>query len=60
MERYNSIPFVKPVKFDLEAYIVERTLFGLFSVLETEEQRIREDPLARSTELLKRVFESKD
>ena len=60
VDRYNSIPLVKPVKVNLEAYIVERTLFGLFSVLETEEQRIREDPLARSTELLKRVFESKD
>ena len=60
VDRYNAIPLVKPITVDLESYIVDRTLFGMFSVLETEEQRIRQDPLARSTELLKRVFGSRD
>lgn len=60
VERYNAIPLVRPVDFDLEMYIVDETMSGLFSTLEQEEARIREDPLARSTALLKRVFGSLD
>jgi hypothetical protein len=60
VERYNSIPLVRPVQVDLEDYIVQKTLAGMFSVLETEELRIREDPLARTTDLLKRVFGNRD
>ena len=60
VSRYNAIPLIKPVSVDLEDYIVGQTLNGMFSVLETEEQRIRQDPIARTTELLKRVFGSKD
>jgi hypothetical protein len=41
---------------DLESYVTDRALDGLFTVLGQEERRIREDPLARSTDLLKRVF----
>lgn len=54
--RYNAIPLVRPVEFDLESYIVGRTLDGMFSTLAGEEKRIREDPLARTTQLLQRVF----
>lgn len=54
--RYNAIPLVRPVEFDLETYVVSQTLDGLFSTLASEEQRIREDPLARTTALLQRVF----
>ena len=60
VDRYNAIPLIKPVSVDLEAYIVERTLSGMFSVLETEELQIRQNPVARTTELLKRVFGSRD
>ncbi len=56
VSRYNAIPLVRPVNVDLEAYIVDRTLYGMFSVLEQEELKIREDPMARTTELLKSVF----
>lgn len=59
VESYNAIPLVRPVTVDLEAYIVQRTLSGMFSVLESEELKIREDPLARTTELLKSVFGSR-
>lgn len=54
--RYNAIPLVRPVTFDIEAYVVDRTLDGMFSTLAQEEQRIREDPMARTTRLLQRVF----
>jgi hypothetical protein len=45
-------------KLDLDRYVADKTLDGLFLKLAQEEKRIREDPLARSTELLKKVFGS--
>lgn len=41
---------------DLDAYVTDKTLDGLFLKLAEEERRIRENPVARSTELLKTVF----
>jgi len=41
---------------DLDGYVTEKTLDGLFLKLADEERRIRRDPVARSTELLKKVF----
>jgi len=55
---YNSLPLNRPVSLDLTAYITDRTLSGLFTVLAQEEKRIRDDPVARTTALLQRVFGS--
>ena len=44
--------------FDLDAYVTDKTLDGLFLKLAMEEKQIRENPLARSTDLLKDVFGS--
>jgi hypothetical protein len=41
---------------DLDGYVTSKTLDGLFIKLADEERAIRSDPLARSTELLKKVF----
>lgn len=41
---------------DIDGYVTERTLDGLFLLIAEEEKRIRENPLARSTDLLKKVF----
>ncbi len=41
---------------DLDNYVTQRALDGLFILIADEEQRIRRDPAARSTELLRRVF----
>ena len=41
---------------DLDGYVTDQALDGLFLKLAEEERRIREDPLARTTELLKKVF----
>jgi hypothetical protein len=46
----------KAVNPDLDAYVTDRALQGLFAVLAQEERRIRVDPLARATELLQKVF----
>lgn len=42
--------------FDLDHYITKETMEGLFFLLGREEQKIRNDPAARSTEILKKVF----
>jgi hypothetical protein len=54
--RYERIPLMQPPVVDLEAYIADETLAALFSELAKEEARIREDPAARSSALLRRVF----
>jgi len=41
---------------DLDAYVTRKTLDGLFLKLADEERLIRENPVARSTDLLKKVF----
>jgi hypothetical protein len=46
-------------KFDLDNYVVEKTLDGLFYILGQEEKQIRQDPAARTTTLLKEVFGSR-
>jgi len=54
--RYNALPLTTKPAVDLEDYVTERALAGLFTVLGEEEARIRAEPLARTTELLRRVF----
>ena len=41
---------------DLDGYVTGKTLDGLFLMIAAEEQKIRENPLARGTDLLKKVF----
>lgn len=48
----------KPVNTDLAGYVTERSLTGLFYEIGQEEQKIRKDPAARVTSLLKKVFGS--
>ena len=53
---YNKIPFVKPVQTDLIAYTNSRALQGVFVTVAGEEQKIRTNPAAQTTDLLKKVF----
>jgi hypothetical protein len=57
---YNSVPFVTPLNTDLSAHVTTRALNGLFVTLGKEEQKIRKDPLARVTDILKKVFSTLD
>jgi hypothetical protein len=43
-------------QFDLNKYVVGKTLDGLFLMLGNEEKKIRKDPAAQTTSLLKEVF----
>jgi hypothetical protein len=54
--RYNRIPLGRPQAVDLERYVTGRALDGLFLLVADEERRIRRDPAARVTELLREVF----
>lgn len=50
---------LKPVEIQLDKYLTEKGLDGLFLKIAAEEKKIRTDPVARVTELLKRVFGAK-
>ena len=56
MNRYNAMPMVPKVNADLDGYVVDGALDGIFLYLAREEAAIREDPVKRSTDLLKQVF----
>jgi len=45
-----------PGQLDLDAYVTRAALDGLYLLMSEEERRIRRNPLARSTDLLKKVF----
>ena len=48
-----------PVNTDLNAYVTEKALSGLFYNIGLQEQKIRKDPAAQVTDILKKVFSSK-
>jgi len=54
--QYEAIPFVPDVKADLTGYVVNKGMDGIFYYLAREEAAIREDPVKRTTELLRKVF----
>lgn len=50
--------FVDVRSLDIDDYVTRKALDGLFLMVADEEKRIRQDPLARSTDLLRKVFGS--
>jgi len=56
MKKYNKIPLVKKVDFDLSNYITVKTIDGIFFLISEEEKKIRNNPKARTTELLQKIF----
>jgi len=55
-DRMRKIPFLDSLSFDLDQYVTEKALDGLFFILSEEEKKIRQDPAARVTDILKKVF----
>jgi hypothetical protein len=51
-----AIPFFRAESYDLNHYVVGKSLDGLFHVVGEEERKIRTNPTARTTELLREVF----
>ena len=56
VKTYNAIPSTKDLNPDLNAYVTEKALDGLFKLIAEEEKKIRENPLERTTVLMRRVF----
>lgn len=58
ISRYNQLPLVQKADPDLNSYATQKAIDGLFVMIAKEEKNIRQNPVARTTELLKRVFGS--
>ena len=56
MDKVPSVPFAKPESVDLNHYVTTKALDGLFYMVGEEEKKIRTNPVARTTDLLKKVF----
>ena len=56
IERYNQFPLTKKVNTDLTEYVTMETIEGLFFLISQEEKNIRNNPKARVSEILQKVF----
>ena len=56
LDAYSQLPLVNTPSLDLTEHVTGATLDGLFKVLGDEETKIRRDPAARTTDLLRQVF----
>lgn len=56
MAEYKNLPLVPDVKADLNKYVVQEAMNGIFHYVAKEEAAIRADPAKRTTEILRRVF----
>ncbi len=57
---FRNLPFGENLHIDLDQYVTNGALDGLFFVLGEEERKIRRNPAARTTELLQKVFAATD
>jgi len=58
ISKYNAIPFVQKVNPNLDEYATQLAIDGLFVMIAKEEKNIRQNPAARTSDILKRVFGS--
>ena len=56
MGQYDALPFMPDVKSDLNNYVVDKALDGIFYYVAQEEAAIRANPAKRTTEILQKVF----
>jgi hypothetical protein len=57
---YNKIPFTQEVTTELDDYVTQKALSGMFGLVEVKELDIRENTSARTSELLQKVFARQD
>jgi len=58
-DKIKTIPMASAVSVDLDSYVTDKALNGLFTMVGEEEAKIRKDPAARVTDLLKDIFGGK-
>ena len=56
VKSYNAIPFTKAINTDLEDYVTDKAIEGLFVLIANQEKEIRNNPEARVSALLQKVF----
>ncbi|HKR03234.1 MAG TPA: DUF4197 domain-containing protein [Bacteroidia bacterium] len=56
---YNKVPFVTKMNPNLDDYVTQKAIEGLFTLVAQEEAKIRKDPAARVSDILKKVFGSR-
>jgi hypothetical protein len=56
LKSYNAIPFTKAINPDLEDYVTDKAIEGLFVLIANQEKKIRNNPEARVSALLQKVF----
>ena len=56
LSRYRRIPLAPPIEADLTGYVAGEAKRGIFHYLAEEERAIRENPVERTSAILKRVF----
>lgn len=57
VNRYNSLPTTfNKIEPDLPSYVTQKATDALFNMIAKEEKNIRENPVARTTEILRKVF----
>ena len=56
VKKYNKLPMVQTINPDLEDYVTTKALEGLFKLVSQEETKIRTNPAARVSDILKTVF----
>ena len=56
VKTYNKMPLTKVVNPDLEDYVTNKTIEGIFVLIANQEKEIRNNPKARTSELLQKVF----
>jgi hypothetical protein len=54
--KLSGIPLADKASVDIDQYVTDKSLEGLFFMLAEEEKKIRQDPAARVTDILKKVF----
>ncbi len=59
MGKFDTIPFAKSQSIDIDQYVVGKALDGLFYMVGEEEKKIRKNPAARVTSILRDVFGGK-
>lgn len=56
VDKYSDIPFTEKIAVDLDDFVTNKALDGLFHMVGEEEKKIRKNPADRVTKLLKEIF----
>ena len=60
IKKYNSLPLVSKVNPDINDYVTNKAMEGVFKMIAVEENNIRGNFSARTSDLLKKVFALQD